>query len=499
MTVELTSPSRPAPAEAPPRPAPAAPTGTTAAGDATTGTSSAALSAIGLVSVLIGVLLPITDFFIVNVALPTMARDLHASSALLELVVAGYATSYAVLLVLGGRLGDAYGRRRLFLVGMAAFTLASLLCGVAPTAGLLVAARVLQGASAALMVPQTLSTIQATGDGASRARGLAWYGATAGIAAVVGQVVGGLLVSADIAHSGWRSIFLVNVPVGIVGLVLATRHVPETRTGHRSHLDWRGTVLLAATLVALLVPLTEGRALGWPLWSWALLATAPVLALSFVAAERRLERHGQMPLLPPAVVSLRSMRRGLALSSPFFAGFAAFMFVYALTTQGPLHFGPLTAGLAIAPLAVAFLLTSLAMPRLVARWGNTVIVTGSWIQLLGLAAFAATLIATWPHTDPLALAPAFVVVGVGQGLVMPSLFRVILSDVPPALAGAGSGVLTTSQQVSLALGVALLGSLYVTLAPATRLGVEGATLMVLAVQALIAVGMATAARRLSPR
>ncbi|MDX6205837.1 MAG: hypothetical protein QOF39_1894, partial [Frankiales bacterium] len=174
------------------------------------------LSPMALLTVLLGVLLPIVDFFIVNVALPTMAGDLKASSATLELVVSGYATTYAVFLVMGGRIGDAVGRRRVFIAGIAAFTVTSLLCGVAPSAGWLVAARILQGAAAALVVPQTLATIQATGDAMSRARALGWYGATAGIAAVAGQALGGLLVSADIGGSQWRPIFLVNVPIGLV-------------------------------------------------------------------------------------------------------------------------------------------------------------------------------------------------------------------------------------------------------------------------------------------
>lgn len=457
------------------------------------------LSNVGLLCILVGVLLPVTDFFIVNVALPTMEHDLHASSALLELVVAGYATSYAVLLVLGGRLGDAFGRRRLFLSGMGAFTLSSLLCGIAPSAGLLVAARVLQGASAAMMVPQTLSTIQATGDAGSRARGISWYGATAGIAAVLGQVVGGLLVSANVADMGWRTIFLVNVPIGIAGLVLGVRYVPETRVESRSHFDVRGTALLAATLIALLIPLTEGRTLGWPTWSVVLLVAAPVLAVVFAASERRVELKGRTPLLPPAVVSLPTMRRGLVLMCPFFAGFAAFMFVYALATQSSLGFSPLAAGLAIAPLAVAFLVTSLYMPKAVARWGNRVISTGSLLQLVGVAGLAATFAETWPHTRPIDLAPAFVIVGIGQGLVMPSLFRVVLSEVPPTAAGAGSGVLATSQQVSLALGVATIGSLFVTLSPASRLGVEGSMLLVLSLQCLIAASIALGALWITPR
>jgi MFS family permease len=484
MPVTLARPPRPAIASGPP----AAPVAVPSSNE------GRQLSSIGLASVLIGVLLPITDFFIVNVALPTMARDLHASGGLLELVIAAYATAYAVLLVLGGRLGDAYGRRRLFVVGMISFTVASLLCGVAPTAGLLVAARAAQGAAAALMVPQTLSTIQATGDGQSRARGIAWYGATAGIGAVLGQVLGGLLVWANIDHTGWRAIFLVNVPVGIIGLILALRFVPETGGGRRSHLDWRGTLLLAGALTALLIPLTEGRVLRWPLWSWLLLAACPVLAAAFVAVEWRVERSGRLPLLPSAVVSLQSIRRGLLLICPFFAGFAAFMFVYALTSQGPLHYGPLTAGLTIAPLAVTFLMASLYMPRALARWGRRVVVAGSLIQAVGIVGLALTLVATWPHPQPLLLAPAFCVIGFGQGLVMPSLMRITLSEVAPSVAGAGSGVLTTSQQVSLAFGVATLGTLFLTLSSGSKLGFEAAAVLILAVQTAIALVVAVGAR-----
>jgi MFS family permease len=470
----------------PPVSTPPAPTG-----------NAPALSPIALATVLIGALLPITDFFIVNVALPTMSQTLHASDAVLELVVAGYGTAYAVLLVLGGRLGDAHGRRRLFLAGMAAFTLTSLLCGLAPTAGTLVAARILQGASAALMVPQTLSTIQATGDLQSRSKALGWYGATAGIAAVIGQVLGGFLVSANIAGSSWRPIFLVNVPIGIVGLFLAARYVPETKAGRPAHLDREGTALLAATLISLLIPLTEGQALGWPWWSWVTLALAPVFAVSFVAVQRRHERNGRLPLLPPSVVRLRSMRRGLFMLAPFFAGMAAFMFVYALVFQGTLHFSAMKAGLTLAPFAVAFLFVSLQMSRLVNRYGHRVITAGAVTQFLGLAGLVATMWATWPHVHPLVLEPTLIVIGIGQGLIAPALFRQVLSDVPVSDAGAGSGVLGTTQQVSLALGVAVLGTLFTSLESANRLGVLHAAMLIVGIEALVAAGIAIASTRLA--
>jgi EmrB/QacA subfamily drug resistance transporter len=455
-----------------------------------------ALPVAGLVTVLIGVLLPITDFFIVNVALPTMRQDLHASTALLELVVSGYATAYAVLLVLGGRLGDAHGRRRLFLAGIAAFTLTSLLCGLAPNATSLVVARVLQGAAAAMMVPQTLSTIQATGNPQSRSRALAWFGATGGLAAVVGQLLGGGLVSADIAGSGWRAIFFVNVPIGVIGFFAAARLLPETRAALRHRIDLPGTGLLAATLVATLIPLTEGRALGWPLWSIVLLTFAPITAGVFVLVERRLERRGGSPLVPPSILQHPSMRRGLMLLTPFFATFGAFMFVYALVIQGSLGFSPIRAGLALAPLAVAFLLTSLATTRLIARYGRGVIRAGASIQAVGLVILATALLASWPHVSILDLAPGLAVMGAGQGFVMSPLIRVVLSDVPVESAGAGSGVLTTTQQTALALGVATIGSAFISLAPAGRMGPLHAMVLVLGIQAAASVCIAVAGRGL---
>jgi MFS family permease len=455
-----------------------------------------ALSPLALMTVLTGVFLAMVDFFIVNVALPTMALDLHASTAALELVVAGYATAYAVLLVLGGRLGDARGRRRMFLAGIVGFTATSLLCGLAPTAGTLVLARILQGATAAMLVPQTLATIQATGDAAFRARALGWFGATGGVAAVVGQVLGGLLVSADLGGTGWRPIFLVNVPVGVVGWFLARRHVPETRSPLSARPDLVGTALLAATVLSVLVPLTEGRALGWPSWSVLLLLSAPFWAGGFVAVERRLERQGVTPLVPPSVLRHRSMRLGLLLAAPFFAGFGAFMFVYALVVQDRLHYSPLAAGLALAPMAATFLIASLSTPYLVRRFGRTVITAGALLQLGGLVLLGATLDAAWPAVGPWQLAVALLVMGFGQGLVMSPLIRVVLSEVPAAEAGVGSGVLTTTQQVSLALGVASLGTLFSALQSAGRLGTLHAAICILSLQGLIALGIARGSRRL---
>jgi MFS family permease len=448
--------------------------------------SESRLSPLGLFTVLLGVFLPMTDFFIVNVALPTIDRDLHASTGMLQLVVADYTVAYAVLLVVGGRRGDTFGRRRMFLAGMAGFTLASLACGIAPTAAILVAVRALQGATAAMMVPQVLSTIQAKTHGTERARALGIFGACGGIATVTGQLAGGLLVSANVAGTGWRPIFLVNVPIGIAGLILARRAVPETRSPAPARIDIPGTTLLAAALLMLLIPLTEGRSLGWPLWTVVLLCLSPVAALGFAAAERRQERAGRVPLVPISLLRVPSMRRGLLLVVPFFGGFGGFMFIYALALQDGAHFGPLKTGSSLIPFALAFLITSLRTAGLIDRFGRKVMTIGAIGQAIGILGLMAAFLATWPHLSPLLLAPGLVVSGIGQGLVMSPLLRVVLSEVEPAQAGAASGVLTTTLQSSLALGVATLGSLYLTESPAAHLGTLSATTLCLGLLVAIA-------------
>ncbi|MFE1547527.1 MFS transporter [Streptomyces sp. NPDC058718] len=423
-----------------------------------------ALGPLGLFTVLLGASLPLIDFFIVNVALPSIDHDLAAGPALLELVVAGYGLSYAVLLVLGGRLGDLFGRRRLFLAGMAAFGLTSLACGLAPDAWTLVGARVAQGAAAALMLPQVLATIHSSTEGARRAKALSLYGATAGLSMVAGQILGGVLVAADLAGSGWRAVFLVNVPVAVAGLVLAVRTVPETRSDRPAPVDVPGTLLLALALITLLAPLTEGRAAGWPLWTWVSLAVFPFAAAAFWRAERRLDRRGGTPLVPPSLLGLVSLRRGLVLLLPLCMGFGGFMFVIAVALQQGLGLGAVASGLALVPMAVAFFGASLAGPRLVRRWGTRVVTAGGLIQGLGIALLAVTAWRAWPDLSVGVLLPGMAIAGLGQGLQLPVIFRVILSEVPAERAGVGGGVMVTAQQSSLALGVATLGSLYLSLA-----------------------------------
>ncbi|MFC8224280.1 MFS transporter [Streptomyces sp. NPDC057287] len=444
------------------------------------------LGALGLFTVLLGAALPLIDFFIVNVALPTIDHDLAAGPALLELVVAGYGLAYAVLLVLGGRLGDMAGRRRLFLVGMAAFGLTSLACGLAPDAWTLVGARVAQGAAAALMLPQVLATIQSATSGHRRARAMSLYGATAGLSMVAGQILGGVLVAAAPLSSvfgesaGWRSVFLVNVPVAVVGLFLAARTIPESRSDRPAPVDVPGTLLLALSLVTLLAPLTEGRAAGWPLWTWVSLGLFPFAAAAFYRVERRADARGRTPLVPPSLLRLESLRRGLALVVPFSVGFGGFMFVIAVALQQGLAMGPAAAGLSLAPMAAAFFAASLAGPRLVRRFGSRVVTAGGLIQGVGVTVLALTVWRGWPDLGMLGLLPGVAVAGLGQGLQLPVLIRIVLSDVPAERAGVGSGVMTTTQQSALALGVATIGTLFLSLTPGA--GMRDALIVTLLVQ-----------------
>ncbi|WP_405876321.1 MFS transporter [Streptomyces sp. NBC_00005] len=449
----------------------------------------------GVFILLAGAFLPIMDFFITNVALPSIDASLHASASSLELVIAGYGVVYATLLVLGGRLGDRYGRRRVFLSALVGFVLASLACGVAPSVGALIAARLVQGATAALLIPQVLATFHQVLEGERKSRAVALYGATSGIAAVVGQLVGGLLVSADIAGTSWRPIFLVNVPIGVVVLIVAARIVPDTRSHHPVGIDLPGTVLFAATLTALLVPLTEGHSLGWPWWTWLLLAAAVVLGAATYVVEKRAERRGEVPLLPPSLLRLPSMSRGLVMVFAFSIGFGAFMFVFALTVQNGLHANALHGGLAILPMALLFFAGSLFAPRLISRFGRAALSAGAVVQLAGLVSLVWVLLVKWPHVSLWDMAVPLALAGAGQSMLFAGLFRSVLADVPAHLGGIGSGALITLQQSGLALGVATLGTLYISLAPhGVSHAFAGVEYVHMGIVALLAIGAAALPR-----
>jgi MFS family permease len=409
--------------------------------------------------VLLGNVLAVLDFFVVNVALAAIDRDLDAGPAALELLVAGYAAAYASGLVTFGRLGDAWGRKRLFVGGMLAFTLASAACAAAPTAVLLVLARLAQGLAASVMVPQVLASVQSLFTGADRQRALGVFGAGIGFSTIAGQVLGAALV----AGLGWRAIFLINLPLGLVGVIAAARWMPEIRSGARARLDVPGAVLLAVTLVVLLLPLSLGAELGWPLWCRVLPALALVGGAMLAVTQIRRERAGGLPLLPPSVLRLPAMHAGLLAAFLFFLGCGGFMFTVSVVLQRGLGADPMTAGLALAPYATGFLVASAAGRRLVARFGGRVIVAGAALSSLALVAFAVQLGSDQAGPLPLGTAPVMALSGVGQALVMIPLFGVVLAGLPTAQAGLASGVLTTTQQVGLGLGAAGLGTLLFTL------------------------------------
>jgi EmrB/QacA subfamily drug resistance transporter len=413
-----------------------------------------------LAVILTGTFVYILDFFVVNVALPDIQRSLHASAAAIEWLVSGYALTSASLLVLGGRLGDHYGRRRCFCIGLAAFVLASALCALAPDPGFLIAARLVQGAGGAIMAPNIMSILGMTYTGRDRIRAISVYGMVMGVAAVGGQLIGGVLIDANVAGLGWRAIFWVNVPVGLVALAAAWRRVPESRAAHAGHLDLPGAALLAAGLVAIVLPLADGRQQGWPDWSWACLALGPVLLGLFAGYLRRAGRRGRQPLLDPAIFAVRTLRVGLTVQALFWCQQAASYLLLALFLQQGRGLGALESGGVFSVLAAGYLLTSLRAPALTVRFGPRVIATGAVCGAVGDLLLVLA-VGHWGVGGPLAaLFPGLFLLGAGQGLCITPLTTTVLSHADARTAGSITGALSTAQQVGNAIGVAVSGVVF---------------------------------------
>jgi EmrB/QacA subfamily drug resistance transporter len=400
------------------------------------------------------------DIWAVNVAAPSLQRDLHVSDAALQLIVGGYAFMYASGMVTGGRLGDLFGYKRLFLIGVVTFALASLACGLAPSAGVLVAFRLVQGLTGAVMVPQVVALITATFPARERSKALGFYGATMGLGFVSGQILGGGLIQANVFGLGWRAIFLVNVPVGVIALIVAAVVVPRAHGLRRPRLDPLGAVGVSGGLALALVPLTLGRDEGWPVWTWVSLALAlPVLAAT-VAWERRLSRGGGEPLLNLALFRDRAFSAGLLLNFTSLFFFGSFMFVLTLLLQSGLGLSPLHAGIVNLPLALAFIAMTLLGPKVAARLGPRSITLGAVAAIAGALVLALTAAHFGGHLTGWDTAPGTALIGIGQGLMVPSLMSAVLSHVRPEQAGAAAGVLTTTQQFSIASGVAVIGAVF---------------------------------------
>lgn len=400
------------------------------------------------------------DFFVVNVAAPSLEHELQVGPAALELIVGGYAFAYAAGMITGGRLGDRFGYRRMFVAGMLAFTVASLLCGLANGPGELVAARLLQGLAGAVLVPQVLALITAVFPAEIRPRALGWYGAAGGLGSIAGQVLGGLLLDIDVFGLGWRVIFLLNVPIGLVAAALALRLLPERRACSARGQDPLGAIGITGSLALALVPLVFGRGEGWPAWTWiSLAASVPVLGL-VVHWQRFLHARGGTPLVDVTLFRSRSYRAGIGAIVAFMAYFASFMFTLTLLLQGGLDLTALQAGLVFAPMGALFCIAALLGPQLLRRHGPMVTVYGGGVTGLGLVLLIVSLGAARTGPGLGAVLVALMLVGIGNGLVLPRLITISLTDVRPDQAGIGAAVLSTAQQFAGSAGVAVIGTLY---------------------------------------
>lgn len=427
-------------------------------------TSAVSPGRAGLFLLLTGLMLPQIDTSITNVALDSITASLQASPTQLELIVALYGVAFAVCLAMGSKLGDNYGRRRLFMWGVAIFSLASLLCGLANSITALLAARTLQGAGAALIVPQILATLHVTLKGTAHARAISLYGGIGGISFIVGQMFGGWLVSADIAGLGWRNAFFINVPIGLLVLAFSRRYVPETRRDEHARIDWQGTFSLGLILCCLLFPMALGPELHWP-WSMRLMLLAIIpLLLWMRASALGKEQRGEHPLLPPRLLKFASIRFGMVIALLFFSAWSGFMFCMALTLQSGLGMAPWQSGNSFVALGVAYFLSAMYAPKLIARHSmGRILVAGLIVQISGLLLLMETFHHFGQATSTLTLVPSTALIGYGQALIVNCFYRVGMRDITANDAGAGSALLSTLQQATLGLGPAVFGSLLLVL------------------------------------
>jgi len=407
--------------------------------------------------VLTAVFVQLLDVSIVNVAIPSIQTDLGASFSAVQLVLSGYQLAFACTLITAARLGDVHGRKRLFMIGMTVFTLASALCGLAPGPTALVLARVLQGFGSGLMFPQVLAVIQVTFEARERGRAFGVFGATIGLATVLGPLVGGVLIKANLFGTDWRMIFLVNIPVGLGALVLAARELPESRAPDAPRLDLPGAALITAGLFLLVYPLTEGRSRGWPLWLDLMLAAAVPVLGAFVVLQQRKTRTGRDPLLLMSLFQNPSFRAGIGLSLAFFLGVAPFFFALSLYLQVGLGFDALHAGLTTFPFALGSGFASARSDGIARRLGRDVLTVGCAVLVAGLIGLIVALHAAGAGLHSWQVAPVLVVAGLGFGLFIAPLTTLVLAGIQGREAGSASGVLSTVQQVGGALGVAVIG------------------------------------------
>ncbi|KVU74070.1 MFS transporter [Burkholderia ubonensis] len=411
---------------------------------------------------LIGQGMAAMDTSIVNVAAPALRADLGISGALLQLVVAGYILAYAVFLITGARLGDDYGYRRLFVTGLAIFTVSSLACGVAPGTWLLIVGRIAQGVGAAMLVPQVMSLIQRSFEGPARARAIGCYSMILGLGSTAGQALGGVIITADFAGLSWRPAFLINVPIGIVLLASARSVLPALAGPERRKLDLAGVALLTGAMLLIVVPLTFGHDVGWPAWVWASLAAGVIGVATFLRFERALAQRGGSPLLSLDAVLATGIRPGLAVVSIGFIGYGGWLFACALYLQTGLGFSPMISGFVFAAYAFGFGISNVSWSKLPAR----LLRFTPAVALIAMAAANLAFGMTARHAGWVAAAmvPLLFCAGASHGLTFGTTVNQMTQRTAPQHAPALSGLVTTSVQLSIVIGVAALGATYLAVA-----------------------------------
>ncbi|MER5714978.1 MFS transporter [Streptomyces sp. NPDC002132] len=414
-----------------------------------------------LAIVMTAAFMDLVDVTIVNIAIPSIRLEAGASWSQIQWITAGYALAFAAGLVTGGRLGDIHGRKRLFLVGIGGFTLASALCGFAVNPEMLVASRILQGAMAALMVPQVLSIVHATFPAHERGKVFGLFGAIVGLGAVSGPLLGALLTEWNLFGLGWRPIFLINLPVGVAGLILGSRFITESRAPRALKLDLVGVALVTLGLLMLLYPLTRGRELGWPLWGHVSMAGSLVVFGALVAYERRKGARDGSPLIELSLFRVKSFAAGIAVQLVFGIALGIFFLVWTLYMQEGLGWTPLHAGLTGVPFSLAVSTAAgLSVQKLVPRFGRKVLQAGALTLVLGVLLYIWESARYGLGITSWQMAPPLVVMGVGMGLIVAPLTDAVLSGVPREHAGSASGLINTVQQMGNALGLGLVAVVF---------------------------------------
>jgi MFS family permease len=405
---------------------------------------------------LLGGALPTVNFFIVNIALPSIRTELSASAAQVQLVIAVYTATYALFLITGGRLGDLFGRTRLLMIGMVLFVVTSVLCGVATSGTMLVVGRVLQGFSAAIFAPQALGTIRVLYANDRLGWALNVYSTVIGVAVAGGQLIGGLVVTADFWGLGWRLGFLLNLPLGLLVIVSAAILLPETGGQRRTRFDFGGVLLLSVALACAILPLTLGRERGWPIELLLMFAAAPFLLLLFWWFENRVSRQGGMPVLDPALFHVAGFRRGVLVALLFFFT-TPFYFLFSIYQQSGRGMEALANALSILPYGIGTILGPMVAPYWPARFRPYQFAIGMTIQVTGYAAIGlcvGALVGGWP------LFTLMFIAGFGQGVAMPRMINAVIGEVPAPQAGLAAGILNSVLQIGSAISVSAIGSLF---------------------------------------